>query len=72
MPVRKPGVRRFGRVNRLGLATLYVKEIRRLLKVWPQTIFAPVVTTLLFFTCSCWPPAAPTSGRCSGSPPPAP
>lgn len=49
-PFPKPGVRRFGRVNWLGLWSLYRKEVRRFLKVWPQTIFAPVLTSLLFFT----------------------
>ena len=40
--------RRMGTVNWLGLWTLTAKEIRRFLKVHFQTIFAPVVTTLLF------------------------
>lgn len=35
-------------VNRLGLWTLYMKEVRRFLKVHTQTIWAPAVTTLLF------------------------
>jgi len=42
------GERRFGRVNWLGLKTLLEKEIRRFLKVSFQTIFAPVISTLLF------------------------
>ena len=42
------GARRFGAVNWLGLRTLYVKEVRRFLKVAFQTIFAPVISTLLF------------------------
>ncbi len=42
------GERRFGRVNWLGLRTLYVKEVRRFLKVITQTVIAPVVSTLLF------------------------
>ena len=42
------GVRRFGAVNWLGLQTLLAKEIRRYLKVSFQTIFAPVISTLLF------------------------
>ena len=37
------------RVNWRGLWTLYVKEVRRFLKVGAQTVLAPVVTTLLFF-----------------------
>ncbi len=42
------GVRRFGRVNWLGLQTLYLREIRRFLNVVTQTIFAPVATSVLF------------------------
>ncbi len=44
------GVRRIGRVNWLGVWTLYKKEVLRFTNVWLQTILAPVVTTLLFFT----------------------
>jgi ABC-2 type transport system permease protein len=39
---------RLGRVNWIGLQTLYVKEVMRFFKVLPQTVFAPMVTTLLF------------------------
>ncbi len=42
------GVRHFGRFNHLGLWTLYRKEVRRFLKVWMQTLMAPIITTLLF------------------------
>jgi len=35
-------------VNWLGLATLCRREIWRFLKVWNQTLFAPMVSTLLF------------------------
>ena len=42
------GERRFGHVNWRGLWTLYVKEVRRFLKVAFQTIVAPVISTLLF------------------------
>lgn len=42
------GERRFGAVNWLGLETLFLKEIRRFLKVSFQTIFAPLISTLLF------------------------
>lgn len=35
-------------INRQGLWTLYIKEVRRFLKVQTQTIWAPAVTTLLF------------------------
>ena len=37
-----------GRFNRIGLLTLYIKEVRRFLKVQTQTIWAPAATTLLF------------------------
>jgi ABC-2 type transport system permease protein len=40
--------RRIGRVNWLGLWTLYRKEVRRFWKVVTQTVLAPLVTTLLF------------------------
>jgi ABC-2 type transport system permease protein len=35
-------------VNRVGLAALYIKEVRRFLKVQTQTIWGPAVSTLLF------------------------
>ncbi|MBT0669778.1 ABC transporter permease [Novosphingobium profundi] len=35
-------------VNWVGLATLYMKEVRRFFKVQTQTIWAPAITTLLF------------------------
>ena len=38
----------FHRFNRLGLWTLYMKEVRRFFKVQTQTIWAPAITTLLF------------------------
>jgi ABC-2 type transport system permease protein len=37
-----------GRVNWIGLATLYSREVRRFIKVYTQTLVAPMVTTLLF------------------------
>jgi len=40
--------REIGAVNWIGLRTLYVKEVRRFLKVAIQTVLAPVVQTLLF------------------------
>jgi ABC-2 type transport system permease protein len=43
-----PGPLPIGAVNWLGLWTLIAKEIRRFLKVYFQTIVAPVVTTMLF------------------------
>jgi ABC-2 type transport system permease protein len=41
-------VRDIGLVNWVGLWTLYLKEVRRFLKVAVQTVLSPVVTTLLF------------------------
>jgi ABC-2 type transport system permease protein len=43
-----PGVPIFRGFNRLGLWTLYMKEVRRFFKVQTQTIWAPAVTTLLY------------------------
>ncbi|GAB4574016.1 MAG: ABC transporter permease [Rhodothalassiaceae bacterium] len=45
----EPGTRRIGVMNARGLATLYEKEVRRFLKVWMQTLGAPVVQAVLFF-----------------------
>lgn len=42
------GVRRFGRVNWLGLWTLTRREVMRFMAVWQQTIFAPLMTAALF------------------------
>lgn len=46
--VLPPVPRSYGAVNWLGFSTLLAKEVRRFLKVYFQTILAPVVTTLLF------------------------
>lgn len=40
--------RRYGAVNWLGLRTLVGREIQRFVKVGAQTIFAPLIQTLLF------------------------
>lgn len=48
MDAAGPAARKIGTVNWLGLWTLYVREVRRFLKVYMQTVAAPVVTTLLF------------------------
>ena len=40
--------RAFGAINWRGLWTLYAKEVRRFLKVYTQTLLAPVITSLLF------------------------
>ncbi len=44
----KIGTRRFGLVNWIGAWTLYKKECLRFLNVWIQTIFSPLVSSLLF------------------------
>ncbi len=44
----RPVPRRYGAVNWVGLWTLYLKEVRRFVKVFTQTVAAPVVTSLLF------------------------
>jgi len=46
--VSQYGVRRFGRVNWLGLWTLIRRENMRYLAIWQQTIFAPLITAALF------------------------
>jgi ABC-2 type transport system permease protein len=42
------GARFIHNVNWIGLRTLYMKEVRRFMKVQLQTIWAPAITTLLF------------------------
>jgi len=46
--VQPPAPRPLGKVNWLGLWTLYLKEVRRFLNVITQTVLAPMVTALLF------------------------
>lgn len=36
-------------INAVGLATFIYKEVGRFMKVWMQTLMAPVITTVLFF-----------------------
>lgn len=45
-----PKPRHYGALNWLGLWTLYKREVGRFMKVWMQTLLAPVVSTLLFMT----------------------
>ena len=45
----KPGVRKFGIINWVGAKHLYIKEVNRFLIVWSQTLFAPLITTVLFY-----------------------
>lgn len=40
--------RRYGAVNWMGLETLVRREVQRFLKVGAQTVFAPLIQTLLF------------------------
>lgn len=47
-PATPPVPRAYSGLNWEGLKTLYLKEIRRFWKVGAQTVFAPVVTTLLY------------------------
>ncbi|MEM5475338.1 ABC transporter permease [Pacificibacter sp. AS14] len=42
------GVRRFGRVNWLGLYTLALREVVRFTSVWTQTLLAPLMMAGLF------------------------
>ena len=42
------GVRRFGRINWLGLWTLIRREIARFMNVWSQTVMAPLINAGLF------------------------
>jgi len=44
------GVRRFGRVNWVGLYTLSEREVLRFMAVWKQTLGGPLVTAGLFLT----------------------
>ena len=44
----KIGKRRFGLINWVGAWTLYKKEVLRFLIVWIQTIFSPLISSLLF------------------------
>jgi ABC-2 type transport system permease protein len=47
--VEPRSVRIMGRVNWIGFWTLFLKEVRRFIKVYMQTIVAPVGTALLFY-----------------------
>ncbi|MGY8748443.1 MAG: ABC transporter permease [Pirellulales bacterium] len=37
------------RSNLIGFQTIVIKEVTRLLRIWPQTIVPPVITTMLYF-----------------------
>jgi len=62
---RDMGERRFGRVNWLGLQTLALRETRRFMAVWTQTLAAPLITAGLFlavFTLAIGPSRGPVMG----------
>ena len=44
------GVRKFGLINWIGLRSLYIKEVSRFMVVWAQTLFSPLVSSLLFLS----------------------
>ena len=44
----KMGLRRFGLINWVGAWTFYKKEVLRFMIVWIQTIFSPIISSLLF------------------------
>jgi ABC-2 type transport system permease protein len=44
----KIGTRRFGLINWVGAWTLYKKEVLRFFNVWIQTLFSPLISSLLF------------------------
>jgi ABC-2 type transport system permease protein len=46
--VLPPQPRAYHGVNWAGLQTLYLREVRRFIKVGMQTLAAPVVTALLY------------------------
>ncbi len=48
MPSASDDLPAMGAVNWIGLKTLYLREVRRFIKVYTQTLVAPLVTTMLF------------------------
>lgn len=48
--VQKPQPKTIGAVNLIGLRTLVGREVGRFINVYSQTIIAPVITTLMFYT----------------------
>jgi len=45
-----PNARKFGFVNWMGLWTLYQKECLRFIRIFPQTLLAPIISNLLYMT----------------------
>ncbi|MEM6780976.1 MAG: ABC transporter permease [Pseudomonadota bacterium] len=48
--VQQPQPKTIGAINVIGLKTLIWREVGRFLNVYSQTIVAPVITTLMFYT----------------------
>lgn len=46
----QPIARDLGPINWMGLATLYKKEVKRFMRVGPQTLLAPIISNLLYMT----------------------
>jgi len=46
--LHEPGVRVIRSINWAGMSALYMKEVRRFMKVQLQTVWAPALTTLLY------------------------
>jgi len=46
----EPRARQFGFINWMGLWTLYKKECLRFLRIFPQTLLAPIISNLLYMT----------------------
>ena len=44
------GTRRFGFINWVGTYSLFKKEVLRFLTVSGQTLFGPILTSILFLT----------------------
>ena len=42
-------IKDFKGFNWSGFQTLYIKEVKRFLNVFAQTVLAPAITTLLFY-----------------------
>ena len=50
LTVGGPQTRTLGPVNWMGLWTLYKKEVKRFMRVAPQTLLAPIISNLLYMT----------------------
>ena len=44
------GVRRFNNINWIGFKSLWLKECKRFIAVWAQTLLSPLVSSLLFLS----------------------